>query len=148
MGRTHAGARREDHAAPTQAPARPELTLGLNPETILALQRTAGNQAVLRAVTVELRKEPPPPPIGIFVLPIPIYTPVPVWISPPVYVAAPPNNVIYNNIHNTVVINNVTNTVTITNSAGKTTTMAPPETRTRPIPSILSPTCSRRSTGR
>jgi uncharacterized caspase-like protein len=69
----------------------------------------------------------PPPPIGLFVLPIPVYRPVPVWVSPPVYVAPPPpNNVIYNNVHNTVVINNVTNTVTVTNRSGQTTTVAPP----------------------
>src|SRR3954471_10648554 len=63
MARTHAGARRDGHAAPAEAPRRPELTLGLTPETILALQRTAGNQAVARAVTVELRQAPPPPPM-------------------------------------------------------------------------------------
>jgi len=74
----------------------------------------------------------PPPPIGLFVLPIPVYRPVPVWVSPPVYVAPPPpNNVIYNNVHNTVVINNVTNTVTVTDRSGQTTTVAPPA---RPAP--------------
>src|SRR6516162_7914769 len=65
---------------------------------------------------------PPPPllPVALFVLPIPIYTPVPVWIRPPVYVAPPPpNNVIFNNIHNTVVINNTTNTITITDQGGR-----------------------------
>ena len=50
--------------------------------------------------------EPPPSPVGIFLLPMPIYRPVPVWASPPRYVAPPPNNVIYNNVHNTVVVNN------------------------------------------
>jgi uncharacterized caspase-like protein len=70
---------------------------------------------------------PPPPPIGIFILPIPVYRPVPVWVQPPAYVAPPPpNNVIYNNIHNTVVVNNVTNTVTVTNQAGQTRTIQPP----------------------
>jgi uncharacterized caspase-like protein len=68
---------------------------------------------------------PPPPPVGIFVLPMPIYRPVPVWVQPPAYVAPPPNNVIYNNVHNTVVVNNVTNTVTITNPSGQTQTMPP-----------------------
>jgi uncharacterized caspase-like protein len=69
----------------------------------------------------------PPPPIGLFVLPIPVYRPVPVWVSPPVYVAPPPpNNVIYNNVHNTVVVNNVTNTVTVTDRSGQTTTVVPP----------------------
>src|SRR5215469_3975407 len=37
----------------------------------------------------------------------------------------PPNNVIYNNVHNTVVVNNVTNTVTITNPSGQTQTVPP-----------------------
>jgi hypothetical protein len=64
MARTHAEAPREEHAAPTVAPRRPELTLGLTPETILALQRTAGNQAVMRAVGVELRQAPSPPPMA------------------------------------------------------------------------------------
>jgi uncharacterized caspase-like protein len=68
---------------------------------------------------------PPPPPVGFFVLPMPIYRPVPVWVRPPAYVAPPPNNVIYNNVHNTVVINNVTNTVTITNPSGQTQTVPP-----------------------
>ena len=60
-------------------------------------------------------------------LPIPVYRPVPVWVRPPRYVAPPPpNNVIFNNIHNTVVINNTTNTVTVTNLSGQTTTVQPP----------------------
>ncbi len=67
MGRTHEPARRDDQAAPPPVPVpvrtRAELALALTPDTILALQRTAGNQKVLRAVTVELRKEPPPPPM-------------------------------------------------------------------------------------
>ncbi len=68
---------------------------------------------------------PPPPPVGLFVLPMPVYRPVPVWVRPPAYVAPPPNNVIYNNVHNTVVVNNVTNTVTITNPSGQTQTVPP-----------------------
>src|SRR6516164_3585993 len=68
---------------------------------------------------------PPPPPVGLFVLPMPVYRPVPVWVRPPAYVAPPPNNLIYNNVHNTVVVNNVTNTVTITNPSGQTQTMPP-----------------------
>jgi len=68
---------------------------------------------------------PPPPPMGLFVLPMPVYRPVPVWVRPPAYVAPPPNNVIYNNVHNTVVVNNVTNTVTITNPSGQTQTVPP-----------------------
>src|SRR5215467_13428309 len=68
---------------------------------------------------------PPPPPVALFVLPMPVYRPVPVWVRPPAYVAPPPNNRIYNNVHNTVVVNNVTNTVTITNPSGQTQTMPP-----------------------
>ena len=68
---------------------------------------------------------PPPPPLGIFLLPIPVYTPVPVWVRPPVYVAPPPpNNVIFQNVHNTVVVNNI-NTVTITEPSGRTRTVTP-----------------------
>lgn len=52
---------------------------------------------------------PPPPPIGIFVLPQPLFVPIPVFVSAPAYVAPPPNNIIFNNIHNTTVINNVIN---------------------------------------
>ena len=70
---------------------------------------------------------PPPPPVALFVLPMPVYRPVPVWVQPPRYVAPPPpNNIIYNNIHNTVVVNNVTNTVTVTNQAGQVRTIQPP----------------------
>jgi uncharacterized caspase-like protein len=53
--------------------------------------------------------EPPPPPIGLFVLPQPLFVPIPAYVSAPVYVAPPPNNIIYTNIHNTTVINNVIN---------------------------------------
>ena len=70
---------------------------------------------------------PPPPPIYAFVLPIPIYIPVPVWCNPPAYISPPPNNVIYNNIHNTVVVNNTTNIVTITKPSGQTQTLSPPD---------------------
>src|SRR6476659_7065904 len=69
---------------------------------------------------------PPPPAIYAYVLPVPAYAPVPVYINTPDYVAPPPNNVIYNNIHNTVVVNNTTNTVTVTNPAGQTQTISPP----------------------
>src|SRR4029077_12623987 len=61
----------------------------------------------------------------LFVLPVPVFVPVPEYYNPPEYVAAPPPNVIYNNIHNTVVINSTTNTVTITNSRGQTQTVTP-----------------------
>lgn len=61
MARTHdAEAPRGDEAA-TAAPERPQIALGLAPKTILALQRSAGNQAVMRAVSVELRQAPTRP---------------------------------------------------------------------------------------
>ncbi len=69
---------------------------------------------------------PPPPPAYAYVLPVPAYAPVPVWVNPPRNVAPPPNNVIYNNIHNTVIVNNTTNTVTITQPGGQTQTISPP----------------------
>lgn len=78
---------------------------------------------------------PPPPLVAVtaFALPIPIFQPVPLWVRPPVYVAPPPpNNIIFNNIHNTVVINNTTNIVTITNQQGQTTTLKPQAAATEP----------------
>ena len=53
----------------------------------------------------------PPPfaPVGLFILPQPVFVPIPVYCRPPVYVAPPPNNIIFNNIHNTTVINTVIN---------------------------------------
>ena len=52
---------------------------------------------------------PPIAPIGLFILPQPLFVPIPVYVRAPVYVASPPNNIIFNNIHNTTVINNVIN---------------------------------------
>ena len=79
---------------------------------------------------------PPPPAIYEYVLPVPAYVPVPLYINTPDYVAPPPNNVIYNNIHNTVVVNNTTNTVVITNPSGQSQTFSPqaqsPATETQP----------------
>jgi uncharacterized caspase-like protein len=69
---------------------------------------------------------PPPAPTYEYVLPVPVYVPVPVWVNTPQYVAPPPSNVIYNNIHNSVVVNNTTNTVVITNPSGQTQTISPP----------------------
>jgi uncharacterized caspase-like protein len=53
----------------------------------------------------------PPPfaPVGLFILPQPVFVPIPVFCRPPVYVAPPPDNIIFNNIHNTTVINTVIN---------------------------------------
>lgn len=52
---------------------------------------------------------PPPLPIGLFILPQPLFVPMPVYVRAPVYVAPPPNNIIFANIHNTTVINTVIN---------------------------------------
>ncbi|AID28798.2 caspase family protein [Mesorhizobium jarvisii] len=51
---------------------------------------------------------PPPPPVGIFLLPTPVFVPVPAWVNPPRDISPPPNDVIFNNIHNTTIINNTT----------------------------------------
>ena len=52
---------------------------------------------------------PPFAPVGLFILPQPVFVPVPAYIAAPVYVAPPPNNIIFNNIHNTTIINNTIN---------------------------------------
>jgi uncharacterized caspase-like protein len=65
----------------------------------------------LAPVPAYLDFPPPPPPDGLFVLPVPVFVPVPFWVNPPVYVAAPPENVIFNNIHETTIINNNTNVI-------------------------------------
>ena len=52
---------------------------------------------------------PPIAPVGLFILPQPLFVPIPVFVRPPLYVAPPPNNIIFTNIHNTTVINNVIN---------------------------------------
>ena len=70
---------------------------------------------------------PPPPPVEIYVLPVPTYVPIPVYVNTPAYLAPPPQNIIYNNIHNTVVINNTTNTVAVTTPAGQTQTLSAAE---------------------
>jgi len=52
---------------------------------------------------------PPFAPVGLFILPQPVFVPIPVFCRPPVYVVPPPNAVIFNNIHNTTVINTTIN---------------------------------------
>ncbi len=52
---------------------------------------------------------PPFAPVGLFILPRPVFIPIPVYVRPPAFVAPPPNNIIYQNIHNTTVINTVIN---------------------------------------
>ena len=72
----------------------------------------------LAPVPAYLDFPPPPPPDGFFVLPVPVFVPVPLWVNPPVYVAAPPENVIFNNIHETTIINNNTNVTAGVGAAG------------------------------
>ncbi|TIV49812.1 MAG: peptidase C14 caspase catalytic subunit p20, partial [Mesorhizobium sp.] len=50
---------------------------------------------------------PPRPPVDVFVLPVPVFVPVPAWVNPPRNIVPPPDNIIFNNIHNTTVINNI-----------------------------------------
>jgi uncharacterized caspase-like protein len=61
---------------------------------------------------------PPPPLIEAFVLPIPVFVPIPVWCHLPHHVARPPENVIFNNIHNTVIIDPSRRTATIKDHHG------------------------------
>ncbi len=62
--------------------------------------------------------EAPPPVFDAFVLPVPVFVPVARWCDPPRYVEPPPQNVIFNNIHNTVVVNSTTvNTTNITTTS-------------------------------
>ena len=75
---------------------------------------------------------PPYAPIGLFILPQPVFVAIPVFCRPPVYVVPPPNNIIFNNIHNTTVINNTINVAPATQSnivtaaANNQTGAAPP----------------------
>lgn len=75
---------------------------------------------------------PPYAPVGLFILPQPVFVPIPVFCQPPVYVAPPPNNIIYNNIHNTTIINNTINVAPttqnniVTAAANNQTGAAPP----------------------
>jgi uncharacterized caspase-like protein len=68
---------------------------------------------------------PPPPPIEIFALPIPVFVPIPVWCHRPDYVARPPENVIFNNIHSTVVIDHATKVATIKHQNGQIVSSEP-----------------------
>jgi hypothetical protein len=68
---------------------------------------------------------PPPPPIEIFALPIPVFVPIPVWCDRPAYVAPPPENVIFNNIHSTVIIDHATKVATIKHQNGQIVSSEP-----------------------
>jgi uncharacterized caspase-like protein len=52
---------------------------------------------------------PPPPPVAVFVLPVPLFVAMPTYVRSPAYVAAPPNNIVFANIHNATAINSVIN---------------------------------------
>ncbi len=56
---------------------------------------------------------PPPPVYGVYALPTPPIVAVPTYVSAPAYVAPPPNNVIFQNIHNTTVIEQINRQNTI-----------------------------------
>ena len=53
--------------------------------------------------------EPPLAPVGLFILPQPYFVPIPVYVRLPRYIAPPPNNIIFANIHNRAAINSVIN---------------------------------------
>ncbi|MGH1587865.1 caspase family protein [Methylobacterium phyllosphaerae] len=50
---------------------------------------------------------PPPPVPGVYALPTPPVMAVPAYVSAPEYVMPPPNNVLFQNIHNTAVIEQI-----------------------------------------
>jgi uncharacterized caspase-like protein len=73
---------------------------------------------------------PPPPPDFVvlpppyviydpYVLPAPVFVPVPVYIQTPAYIAPPPNNVIFENLHNSVMIDRASNNLVIKNPEGR-----------------------------
>jgi uncharacterized caspase-like protein len=73
---------------------------------------------------------PPPPPDFVvlpppyviydpYVLPVPVFVPVPVYIQTPAYIAPPPNNVIFENLHNSVMVDRASNNLVIKNPEGR-----------------------------
>jgi uncharacterized caspase-like protein len=68
---------------------------------------------------------PPPPPVAVFVLPVPMFVAMPTYVRAPAYVAPPPNNIIFANIHNTTVINNVINKPAVNNAVTPPTAPSP-----------------------
>ncbi len=60
---------------------------------------------------------PPPPVVEAYILPVPFFVPVARWCDPPRYIAPPPSNIVYNNIHNAVVVNQtIINATNVTNT--------------------------------
>jgi uncharacterized caspase-like protein len=73
---------------------------------------------------------PPPPPDFVvlpppyvvydpYVLPVPVFVPVPVYIQTPAYIAPPPQNVIFENLHNSVIVDRASNNLVIKNPEGR-----------------------------
>ncbi|MFO1101832.1 MAG: caspase family protein [Methylocystis sp.] len=63
-----------------------------------------------------------PPPVVIaqpYVLPAPPFVPIPVWQRPPIYVAPPPDNLIFRNVHNQIVIDQQVNNFVVRNPQGQ-----------------------------
>jgi uncharacterized caspase-like protein len=62
-----------------------------------------------------------PPPVVIaqpYALPAPQYVPIPAWQRPPDYIAPPPDNVIYANVHNSVAVDPEANNVIVRDPRG------------------------------
>ena len=73
---------------------------------------------------------PPPPPDFVvlpppyvveesYALPIPVFVPIPVWQHAPASIEPPPNNLIFENIHNQVIFEQVTNNVVVKDPGGQ-----------------------------
>jgi uncharacterized caspase-like protein len=73
---------------------------------------------------------PPPPPDFValpppyvvadaYVLPVPVFIPAPAYIRTPDYIAPPPNNLIFENLHNTVAVDHATSNVVVSSPQGQ-----------------------------
>ena len=63
-----------------------------------------------------------PPPYFVeesYALPIPVFVPIPVWQHAPSFVEPPPNNLIFENIHNQVIFEQTTNNVVVKDPGGQ-----------------------------
>jgi uncharacterized caspase-like protein len=63
-----------------------------------------------------------PPPYVVeesYALPIPVFVPIPVWQHAPAFVEPPPNNLIFENIHNQVIFEQATNNVVVKDPGGQ-----------------------------
>jgi uncharacterized caspase-like protein len=63
-----------------------------------------------------------PPPYVVeesYALPIPVFVPIPVWQHAPAFVEPPPNNLIFENIHNQVIFEQATNNVVVREPGGQ-----------------------------